>query len=95
MTTIRYNTDSGYITLRVNGHADYAPKGQDIVCASVSALVQTLGLYVQEHSGEAAKGEDYYNIFARDNRFTREVADAVMSGLRQIAAQYPDNVRIL
>ena len=30
----------------VNGHADYAPKGQDIICAAVSAVTQAalLGL---------------------------------------------------
>ena len=28
--------------LTVTGHADYAPHGQDIVCAAVSALVYAL-----------------------------------------------------
>lgn len=38
--------DNGHINIDVNGHANYAPHGQDIVCAGVSAIVQTtlLGL---------------------------------------------------
>lgn len=33
-------------TLRISGHANFAPKGRDIVCAAVSAIFQTaiLGL---------------------------------------------------
>ena len=31
--------------LSVSGHAGYAPEGQDIVCAAVSALVQTLAMH--------------------------------------------------
>ena len=33
--------------LRVMGHADYAPKGQDVVCAGVSALLAAFLTYLQ------------------------------------------------
>lgn len=32
------DTDKGY-SLAVSGHADYAPEGQDIVCAAVSVSI--------------------------------------------------------
>lgn len=32
----------GTLTLRLNGHAGYAEKGQDIVCAAASILVYTV-----------------------------------------------------
>lgn len=38
--------EKGCIT--INGHAGYAPNGQDIVCAAVSALVQTFIASVEE-----------------------------------------------
>ncbi|MCI7181565.1 MAG: ribosomal-processing cysteine protease Prp [Schaedlerella sp.] len=28
--------------IKISGHAGYAPQGQDIVCAAVSAITQTL-----------------------------------------------------
>lgn len=28
--------------IKIEGHAEYAPEGQDIVCAGVSALTQSL-----------------------------------------------------
>lgn len=34
--------EGGKLTMRAEGHAGYAPAGQDIVCAAVSVLVQTL-----------------------------------------------------
>ena len=32
-------TDGVFESLRVKGHADFAPNGQDLVCAGVSAIV--------------------------------------------------------
>lgn len=32
--------------IRATGHAGYAPRGEDIVCAAVSTLIQTLALCV-------------------------------------------------
>lgn len=36
--------------LRVTGHADFAPYGEDLVCAGVSALVYTLAANVPEEA---------------------------------------------
>lgn len=38
---IRIRIDRSTLSIRVRGHAGYGPKGSDIVCAGVSALVQT------------------------------------------------------
>ena len=48
-----FQTSSGkYTGFRMNGHAEYAEYGQDIVCAAVSALVintiNSLGVYTKE-----------------------------------------------
>lgn len=46
MIDIKINMKSGDMEIKVKGHAGYAPHGQDIVCAGVSAILQTavLGL---------------------------------------------------
>lgn len=41
MINITYHRKYNRVT--IDGHADYAPKGEDIVCAGVSALAMTLG----------------------------------------------------
>ncbi len=35
-------------SIRVNGHANYADPGKDIVCSAVSALIQTLGYSLED-----------------------------------------------
>ena len=40
----------------VEGHADYAEEGSDIVCAAVSALTQTALLGIIRYAGEAKRG---------------------------------------
>lgn len=46
MIKVRVNMESGDMLIDVKGHAGYAPHGRDIVCAAVSAILQTavLGL---------------------------------------------------
>ena len=39
MIQITYNEMGDMMFLRAEGHAEFAPKGQDIVCAAVSALI--------------------------------------------------------
>ena len=38
---IEITIDRKKLSIRVSGHAGYAEKGKDIICAGVSALVQT------------------------------------------------------
>lgn len=42
MIIAKYERDGELHNLSVNGHAGYAVKGQDIVCAGVSAIVYAL-----------------------------------------------------
>ena len=66
----------------VTGHAGYAPKGQDIVCAAASALVFALIGSLRQYVTAAAKGP------------CREELELVRCGLAQLAAQYPQCVEV-
>ena len=46
MITIIYDEKGKDMSLQTSGHAGYAPKGQDIVCAAVSTLMQSLAYSV-------------------------------------------------
>jgi uncharacterized protein YsxB (DUF464 family) len=48
---------SGRWHLTVVGHAGQAPIGQDLVCAAVSTLVQTLAAGVEDVFGDAVHGQ--------------------------------------
>jgi uncharacterized protein YsxB (DUF464 family) len=47
MVEITMTHSDNTLSLKVEGHAGQAEKGQDIVCASVSVLVYTLAQYVK------------------------------------------------
>ena len=95
MIKISYRASGGVIEVSASGHACFAPAGQDVVCAAVSALLQTLALYAQEKKGGTAKAEKgALRVVMRDGKEPRAVAEAVMAGARQIARQYPECVRM-
>ena len=75
-------------TVRIKGHANYAPRGQDIVCAAVSAIFQTLCMTVGEMYTEK---DGVCSV-----KFARRRAELKMAqqGFEMLAKKYPDNVRL-
>lgn len=80
------------IGLAVTGHANYAPKGFDIVCASISAIVQTAAIGCKHFDPKttiSAKDGDF--LFAcKATGKTRPIIKAAMMGLEQVKEQYPE-----
>ena len=94
MITITHSPGS----IKVSGHAGYAPPGQDIVCASVSALTQVFVESVKELTTDKIKCEiesgnaviHYGNLGER----AKLLRDSFLLGVKMIAESYPDHVRI-
>lgn len=84
----------------IEGHAGYAPKGQDIVCAAVSALYETL-----LESFEQLAPNDWYKEIVDDTveyRFDEDLSMVGMTliesffiGVGMIAEAYPECVKIV
>lgn len=99
MIRATYRAEEDTHSLAVNGHAGYAKKGADIVCAGVSALVQALIGWIENNPCEiecislddnigevlivCGGGEDVAAVFYM-----------TAIGLEQIANTYPDYVDI-
>lgn len=81
----------------VIGHANTAPHGQDIVCAGVSALTQSILIGLNEHTKARFTHEvkpGYFNIkMLRQNERARALLDTLVSGLIQMARAYPDTIK--
>ena len=89
--------EGGKLTMRAEGHAGYAPAGQDIVCAAVSCLMQTLAYSAaeDEHTSSCIyQGEEgpVLNVEAGDSVLMRDKFELVADGLDLLAEQYPENV---
>ncbi len=82
----------------VAGHSRYAPPGQDIVCAAVSALVQTLALSLNRLApGETVCSMEPGSATIRYTSLSEKGRLLVCSffvGIEAVAAAYPDNVTV-
>lgn len=93
---IEIRKTEGGITVR--GHANYAPHGQDVVCAGVSTLAQTLiesieGLTEDEIQYSISPGRVDINYRDLSER-ARLLVSSFFVGVNLIASEYPDNVNI-
>ena len=89
--------EGGKLTMRAEGHAGYAPAGQDIVCAAVSCLMQTLAYSAAEDKRTSSciyqgKEGPVVNVEAGDSVLMRDKFELVADGLDLLAEQYPENV---
>lgn len=85
-------------SLIVKGHSEYADRGNDIVCAGVSALTQAaiLGLrhYDVDMDVSMSHGEITVQINKNEEDVVKPIFTAMVAGLKEIAKQYPENVRL-
>jgi uncharacterized protein YsxB (DUF464 family) len=85
--------------ITVSGHAYYAPSGQDIICAAVSSLTQTLIKSIEDLTEDKIQYSispgrvdiEYENLSEK----SRALVDSFFVGIVMIASEYPDNVRIV
>lgn len=83
----------------VSGHANYAEPGRDIVCAGVSALVQTLIQSLEELTSEEIKYDmkpgAVHIYFGNLSERARLLVDSFFVGVSMIAEEYPLNVKVI
>ena len=79
--------------LEIDGHAGYAEKGKDIVCAAVSALACSLVCYVR---GKVER-EDGHMSFSAGKMSTRArgAFDCTYGGFTMLADAYPTHVTLI
>lgn len=95
---------TGY-EVKAEGHAGAGEYGQDIVCAAVSVLLQTLANEVVEAAragllavGVVAHGDGWMKVEMTPTDQTQDMADAwvelVQDGIDALAESYPENVEL-
>jgi len=99
VTVIRDNNKaiSGFT---IDGHAQAAPHGEDIVCAGVSALVQSAIMGIERHlRREISLIQDSnglkMGLTGQPDSLTGAVLETMLLGLTEIAKLYPKSVRII
>ncbi|MGM0600477.1 MAG: ribosomal-processing cysteine protease Prp [Candidatus Rifleibacteriota bacterium] len=89
------------LKLKVKGHAEKSGKGNDVVCAAVSALVQTLAAGVQKNleaqvNGKLETGDCDLTIrVPKENQADAELVFKIFRyGFQKIAESYPEHVKL-
>ncbi|WP_258360315.1 ribosomal-processing cysteine protease Prp [Moorella sulfitireducens] len=87
----------------ISGHAGYRPKGEDIVCAAVSALAQTAVLSLKEHLAEEpeVRIEEGFlecrlppSLKSSGKERARVILETIATGLKAIARDYKEYLRL-
>lgn len=80
------------IGYEISGHAGYATKGYDIVCAAVSVLSQTITAELNNAVLNDCEGISVRLI--EPNVRNRVLCETLIDGLKQIEEQYPKNLKV-
>lgn len=92
MIQVIYNEVGDEMILRAEGHAGYAEKGKDIVCAAVSVLMQTLACSVGTCMCNDGKG---FSVVCKKSNDNIAKFELVTDGLALLQREYPENVRYI
>lgn len=86
----------GHIT--IEGHAEYAPRGSDIVCAGVSAVTEGFILSLEKLTANRPiyEIENGYAMIKTGEAmgYVKLLCDSFFISCENIAQQFPDHVRV-
>lgn len=95
------NGEGSITKVSASGHSGYGKRGDDIICASVSTLVQTAYLALKEVSDKTEYERDEekaYFCFWLGEDGDRHDADVILRamevGLRDLASGYPEYIKL-
>jgi uncharacterized protein YsxB (DUF464 family) len=93
MIKVYYNNE----TIKVDGHANFADYGRDIVCASVSSIIYTTINGILNINNKSIQVIDdkslIINIISNDD-VTMKLIDNMITLLKELEQQYPKNIKI-
>ena len=82
----------------IAGHANYAPAGQDIVCASISILVQNLIQSIESMTMDVIQYDMKPGMVhikhGNLSEHAQVLVDSFFIGCKMIADEYPQNVQL-
>ena len=89
--TVYQNDKHEYVGFRTEGHAGYAPAGEDIVCASVSILVintiNSIETFTQDKAAvtsDEKSGRIEYHLFTSPSKETTLLFSSMVLGLQSM-----------
>ena len=103
MIKIKIKRNKGNIVqFSAEGHSEYAEEGQDIICAAVSAILQTaafglinyLELKPEINTKNGWLSCRLASEVAQDKE-VQAILEAMLAGLKETVKEYPDYIQII
>jgi hypothetical protein len=98
MISVSFKKDKNELEVGANGHALFDKKGRDIVCASVSVLIQSWCLSEKELCrADIDIVRDYGSIRAKIKNYDQDellLYKSLLLNLKALERQYPRNIKI-
>ncbi|QTA37148.1 ribosomal-processing cysteine protease Prp [Thermosipho ferrireducens] len=79
----------------ITGHSLYAKKGEDIVCAAVSTVVQHTARFLKKNGAKVKVDEGY--LLVKDivnNEISQIFVEELFQTLQDLQSQYPKYVKV-
>ncbi|MGL4985583.1 MAG: ribosomal-processing cysteine protease Prp [Treponemataceae bacterium] len=101
--TLEKNNDGTLKKIKATGHANFSPKGSDIVCASVTILLRTTLQFLNEKNSIEINTDTKKrgNLVIEVKTYLQEASktlifcyDFLNTGLSQLEAEYPQHIHI-
>ena len=97
MIKVKFTKEGKKLSLRLEGHAEYAEHGKDIVCASASILAYTLASFVNDVENstvDLTSGNTIIECETSDEAVVSAYVHA-KRGYELLAFNYPQYVRLI
>ncbi|HMV42026.1 MAG TPA: ribosomal-processing cysteine protease Prp [Leptospiraceae bacterium] len=97
---IRKDQEGNYTGLKSEGHAPdtFGSKGNNILCAAISTLVQTLHLFlkIMSNVSHETSRTGFLNFDVNNTgKDTNLAFELVLTGIHNLSKQYPEEVQVL
>lgn len=95
MTKIEYAIKGNEFSIECKGHAGYANAGNDIVCAAISTLTQTMLNYCIEHDlGIRYHIDNGYIWMYSNDEDALKILEYTLCGLQMIESEFPQYIQL-
>jgi len=98
MVKVTINKNEGIIEeITIAGHAGYAAKGEDIVCAAVSsvAITSVNDINALDDSVNYVEKDGYLKITVKkDTEINQKILNNMVVTLQELESQYPKNILV-
>ncbi len=101
--TLLYNGFGLIEEITADGHAGQGDRGQDIVCAAVSVLIQTAARLLEAYEGAEVDGKaqkegqlelKVLSINSPEDPWLKGISDFITLGLKDVEREYPHSLSI-